>query len=373
MTLPKVDAVSSSRAAGQPLGSPDEKRRSTKCLVWDLDNTLWDGVLLEDGTVRLREGARELIEELDRRGILLSIASKNDAQAVNEALKRFELDSYFLYPQVNWGPKSESIRNIARELNIGLDAIALLDDQEFERDEVNFALPQVLCIDSADLARVGSLPELKPRFLTDESGLRRKMYLDDIKRNQAEQVFAGTSEQFLSSLGMRLTIARARKEDLRRAEELTVRTNQLNTTGYTYSYDDLALLLSSNRHLVCVAGLDDRYGSYGKIGLSLVELDAAVWTIKLLLMSCRVMSRGVGTVMVRHIMHAAKDAGVRLQAEFISNQRNRAMLVTYMFEGFRESGQAGAATLLEGDLSAIRPYPGYLKLDLEPLASSAAD
>ena len=91
-----------------------------------------------------------------------------------------------------------------------------------------------------------------------------------------------------------------------RAEELTVRTHQLNTTGYTYSYEELDELRHSPDHLLLIAGLDDVFGSYGKIGLSVVELGPQSWTIKLLLMSCRVISRGVGTVMLTHIMKLAK-------------------------------------------------------------------
>ncbi|HEU5072746.1 MAG TPA: HAD-IIIC family phosphatase [Polyangiaceae bacterium] len=345
----------------------DGEKRSKKCVVWDLDDTLWEGVLLEGGGGRLRPGARELIQELDRRGILLSIASKNDADLALAALDKFGLREFFLYPQVHWGPKSTSIRAIASQLNIGLDALAFLDDQAFERDEVSFAFPEVLCLDSRDLAAIEQLDALKPRFITDESRLRRKMYASDAVRADAERGFEGTPEQFLASLGMRFSVARAKEDDLRRAEELTFRTNQLNTTGYTYGYDELARLIASDDHLVLVASLDDRYGTYGKIGLSLVERGSAAWTIKLLLMSCRVMSRGVGTVMLRHIMNGARRAGVRLLAEFVDNGRNRAMYVTYKFEGFRTVEQRNGAEILEADVTSSRQYPPYLELDLQEL------
>lgn len=347
------------RAAGR------SERHRIKCLVWDLDETLWHGVLLEGGARELRAGAVALIEELDRRGILQSIASKNDVNLAWQRLTELKLQHYFLYPQIHWLPKSESMRTIARELNIGLDSLALLDDQPFERDEVRFALPEVLCLDSADLQALWSHEALKPKFITDESRLRRQMYIGDAARKQAEETFTGTPEEFLSSLQMRFGVHRAAEQDLRRAEELTLRTNQLNTTGYTYSYDELARLQHSDQHTVLVASLEDRYGSYGKIGLSLIERSAEIWTIRLLLMSCRVMSRGVGTIMLRHIMAMARRAGARLQAEFVGNDRNRMMYVTYKFEGFREIQAAPPWSLLEADLTSAPAFPNYAELELE--------
>jgi FkbH-like protein len=145
-----------------------------------------------------------------------------------------------------------------------------------------------------------------------------------------------------------------------RAEELTVRTHQLNTTGYTYSYEELDELRHSPNHLLLIAGLDDQFGSYGKIGLALVELGPQAWTIKLLLMSCRVISRGVGAVVLTQIMKLAKSAGVRLRAEFISNDRNRMMYVTYKFAGFREMESGGKAVVLENDLSRVQEFPAYI-------------
>lgn len=119
-------------------------------------------------------------------------------------------------------------------------------------------------------------------------------------------IIVGPKEEFLTTLKMMLTIAPASVEELKRAEELTVRTHQLNTTGYTYSYEELDQFRQSDRHLLLIAGLDDKYGTYGKIGVILVECFEAVWTIKLLLMSCRVMSRGVGSVVINHIRNEAR-------------------------------------------------------------------
>ena len=338
------------------------RRQNVKCVVWDLDNTLWEGVLLEDDAVRLRPRAAEVVRTLSERGILHSVASRNDARQATEKLQEFGLDEYFLYPQINWNSKVSSVEAIAAALNIGLDAVAFVDDDPFERGEMSFSHPDVLCIDAADLPRLASMPELTPVFVTADARRRHLMYRGEMARKEAEAAFTGPQEEFLAGLGMVFEIGAAREDDLERAEELTMRTHQLNSTGVTYSFEELDRFRRSDRHQLLVAGLEDRYGSYGKIGLALVECDPAVWTIKLLLMSCRVMSRGVGTLMLGHIMRQASEAGARLRAEFLPNERNRVMYVTYKFGGFKEAGRRGDLLLLESDLSHIRPAPAYVQV-----------
>jgi FkbH-like protein len=167
---------------------------------------------------------------------------------------------------------------------------------------------------------------------------------------------------------MVMTISPAPGNDLERAEELTVRTNQLNSTGRTYSREQLAELGQSDDHRLLIARLEDKYGSYGRIGLALVETGDTHWTVKLLLTSCRVMSRGVGTVLLDHVMREARDAGVSLRAHFVRTPQNRIMLITFRFAGFREV--AGEPLLLEHPLTKISPPPAHLRLIIEPCAPS---
>ncbi|HYU35606.1 MAG TPA: HAD-IIIC family phosphatase [Thermoanaerobaculia bacterium] len=340
-------------------------KQTIKCVVWDLDNTVWDGILLEDREVVLRPHVVEILKTLDERGILHSVASRNEHDLAMAKLQEFGIAEYFLYPQINWNPKSGSVAQIAKDINIGLDAIAFVDDQPFEREEVAFTHEKVLCIDSGVLDGLLDRPEFMPRFITDDSRLRRQMYMADIRRNREEEQYVGPTEEFLATLDMVFTIHPAREEDLKRAEELTVRTNQLNTTGYTYSYEELDELSRSPRHHLLISQLEDRHGSYGKIGLTLIEHDPDVWTIKLLLMSCRVMSKGVGMVMIHYLARRAKEAGVKLRAEFVSTDRNRQMLITYKFAGFKEVGRNGGVMIMENDYSAVQPTPPYVKLVVE--------
>jgi FkbH-like protein len=349
-------------AGSQPAG--------IKCVVWDLDDTLWDGVLLEGGGAELRPGAAHIVRALDERGILQSVASRNDHAAAMARLRELGVAEYFLHPQINWSAKGANVAAIARTLNLGLDSFLFVDDQPFEREEVAFACPEVRTRDAASLDGLLELPELNPEHLTPDARNRRRMYQADEGRQLAEQAFAGPPEAFLRTLGMRLALAPCGDGDLQRAAELTVRTHQLNTTGYTYGHAELDELRRSPRHLLWMAELEDRFGSYGKIGLILVEKGPVHWTIKLLLMSCRVMSRGVGTLLMGHAMEAAREAGAAMRAEFLPNGRNRMMYVTYRFAGFREVEREGERVVLEHDLARIPPVPEYVRVDASALAGA---
>ncbi len=340
----------------------EHRGRKVKCLIWDLDNTLWDGVLLEDDQVTLRDKAADLIRALDKRGILQSVASRNDHDQAMAKLREFGLDEFFIFPQIGWNAKSASLQAIAEAINIGTETLAFIDDQAFERDEVAHVHPNVLCIDARHIDQVLDMPVMTPRFITEDSSNRRRMYQADMERMQAEENFEGAQDEFLSALGMSLTIAPAELDDLQRAEELTQRTNQLNTTGYTYSFDELDGFRRSDRHHLWVASLEDRYGSYGKVGLALVEAGQSAWMIRLLLMSCRVMNRGVGSVFINHIRNRAREAGVRLMAEMVPNERNRMMYMTYKFNHFREIEEKDDLLVFENDLSKTHAFPSYFNL-----------
>ncbi len=337
--------------------------RKIKCVVWDLDETLFDGILLEGNASSLRDGAEETVKEFDRRGILQSIASRNMQEEAMAKLEAFGLAEYFLCPQFGFGNKSDSVRIIAKTINIGIDNLAFVDDQPFERDEVNSVHPEVLCLDAVDLKAIAAMPCMHPLFITHDSAKRRLMYIDDTLRTSAEERFEGPKEEFLAWLNMRFAIHRATENDLQRAVELTERTNQLNAVGRTYSYYELDSLRQSPDHLLYVCSLVDRYGDYGRIGLALVEKGDEIWTIRLLLMSCRVMSRGVGSILLNHIVRRALDAGKRLQADFVETERNRMMYVTYRFGGMKEIGKNGNVILLEREEDALSPgFPPYVEV-----------
>ncbi|MEM6403632.1 MAG: HAD-IIIC family phosphatase, partial [Cyanobacteria bacterium P01_D01_bin.116] len=166
----------------QSVNSKQKDKKVIKCVVWDLDNTLWQGVLLEDEKVSLGKNIVNIIHTLDSRGILQSIASKNEFTTAIAKLEEFGLKEYFLYPQINWNSKANSLKEISNSLNIGLDAIAFVDDQLFELEEVKFSLPEILCLNADEVGNILDMPVMNPRFITEDSRIRRLMYISDIER-----------------------------------------------------------------------------------------------------------------------------------------------------------------------------------------------
>jgi FkbH-like protein len=336
-----------------------------KCVVWDLDDTLWKGTLSAGDDVVVDSRIIETIRTLDERGILQSIASKNNHDDAFRKLVELGIAEYFLYPQINWNSKSSSITELQKKLNIGLDTFIFVDDQEFERDEVAFVHPDVETIDAADRLLLPALPRLSPAHVTEDARRRRLMYQQDERRDRSELAFEGPRDEFLGSLGMVLTVSRAVQEDLPRLEELTHRTSQLNSTGIPYSYDELAKLIPDPGHDLWVCELTDRYGSYGKIGMALVEKTGDRWTIALLLMSCRTVSKGVGTVLLQFLVKEAATRRVRLFARFRRTDRNRQMLLTYQLANFDVASRDGTDYLFENDLAIVRAYPDHVKVEID--------
>ncbi len=341
------------------------QEREIKCVVWDLDATLWDGILLEGDDVHLKPGIETVIQTLDSRGILHSVASKNDYETAMSKLAEFGLREYFLYPQIAWCAKSRAIGRILESLNIRADSLLFIDDQPTERDEVKSEYPEVLCMDSAEYESLLAHPRLNPRHITEDSARRRSMYLEQMERCRVKEDFQGPRGEFLASLNMHLAIARAEVHDLKRAEELTARTNQLNTTGRTYDYDALKSLLSSPSHELLMCELRDKYGFYGKIGLALIEDMSNCLMLRLFLMSCRVMTLGVGTVFLSHIMQRAREKGKTLRADFRHNGKNKPMYITLKMANFAQvEVDAEGDVVLENDLTLIQRFPPYLEVSV---------
>lgn len=323
--------------------------KTVKCLVWDLDNTLWTGTLLEDGNVQMADAVREVIAALDARGILQSVASKNDHDLAWARLEELGIAEYFVLPHIGWGPKSDAIRDIADRLNFAHNTIAFIDDQPAERAEVAFHLPQVRCYAHDQLLTLPSLPEFSPRTATVDSRRRRQMYQAGFQRDADREAFTGPDEEFLRSLELELRIERADAAELSRVEELTLRTSQMNATGVHYSDAMLRELCADATHEVLVATLTDRFGPHGAIGVLLLHKHDACWHLKLLATSCRVVSFGVGTTILNWLADQAARAGNHLVADFRATERNRMMEIAYRFAGFADADCACLPTLPEAE------------------------
>ncbi len=305
-----------------------------KCLVWDLDNTLWQGTLLEGDQVTISEAVRGVITELDSRGILQAISSKNDYDLAWARLVELGVADYFVVPRIGWGPKSASVREISDELKFALGTIAFIDDQPAERAEVAYHLPGVRCYAAEQVTQLPGLAEFSPRVVTPDARQRRVMYQAGFRRDQERAGFTGPDEDFLRSLELAMTIAPATVGGLARVEELTLRTSQMNATGVHYPAETLRRLIDDARHEVLMVTLTDRFGPHGAVGIVLLEKYPQLWHLGLLATSCRVVSFGAGTVILRWLTDQAARCGVHLVADFRRTERNRMMEIAYRFAGF---------------------------------------
>ena len=264
-----------------------------KVVVWDLDHTIWDGVLVEDGPegVVVKPGIRDVILGLDARGILQSVASKNNHDEAIAALAHHGLLEFMLAPQISWGPKSLALARIAETLNLGLDSFVFLDAQPFERGEVGEAHPYVTV-----LAETEALTLLdRPQFdvpVTPESKGRRALYAVEAQRALAAESAAGDMDQFLRNCDLVLTVSALSPEDAERVYELSQRTNQLNIAATRYSRDDVAAMLSDeNGGEAWTLRCADRFGDYGLIGFAYGTPKTG--HIRDFFMSCRVQRKRV--------------------------------------------------------------------------------
>ncbi|MFC3452166.1 HAD-IIIC family phosphatase [Amycolatopsis speibonae] len=352
---------------------------TVKCVVWDLDNTLWKGTLLEGDDVVIADHVRETIVGLDARGILQAVASKNDHGPAWERLEALGVAEYFVNAKIGWGPKSSSIQQIADELKFARHTIAFVDDQPAERAEVAFHLPEVRCYPAEAIPELLTLPECTPATVTVDSRRRRQMYQANARRQAEQESFEGPSEEFLRSLELVMEIQRATPDDLSRMEELTLRTSQMNATGVHYSDADLRALLDDPRHQVLAVTMNDRFGSHGAVGVVLLETGPAVWHLKLLATSCRVVSFGAGATVLNWLITEAAAAGAHLAADFRPTSRNRIMEVAYRFTGFADEPCACLAGLPSSDdgetrrlhiTPVTRPAPGTMRLTAVRLAAA---
>lgn len=321
-----------------------------KCLVWDLDNTLWEGTLAEDGDVEVDDAVRAVVQGLDERGVLQAVSSRNDHDLAWARLEELGLAEYFVLAHIDWGPKSDSVRKIAERLNFAPATIAFIDDMPSERAEVGYHLPDVRRYPAELAPGLLDRPEFSPPVVTADSRRRRQMYQAGFERDEQRERFEGADEDFLRSLDIEMHIGRAADEDITRVEELTRRTSQMNATGVHYSQQALRSLLNAADHDVLVISMADRFGAHGAVGVILIEKRPRVWRIRLLATSCRVVSFGAGTVLLRWLTDAAARGGVHLAADFRRTDRNRMMEVAYRFAGFGggECDCLGALTVPEG-------------------------
>jgi FkbH-like protein len=313
-----------------------------KVLVLDLDNTLWGGVLGEDGVDGIaigQEGVglayREFqlaIRALARRGVVLAIASKNNPPDAWEVIDRHPemvlRRRDFACAEIHWSPKSESLPRIAQQLNLGLDSFVFWDDEPREREIVRSQHPAVLVpevpADPTGYAR--ALLELAcfdVLSLTEEDRQRGEMYRQEADRQQWLSGAAPADlSEFYRSLNMVVTIARPDEYTVARFAQLTQRTNQFNFTTHRYTEGDIRAKLADPSYVLYTVSLEDRFGKLGVVGAAIVEQTNGEWRLDSFLMSCRALGRGVEDAFLATLIAEAARAQVELAGEFTATKKN---------------------------------------------------
>lgn len=341
----RLDLVTYAPAAPQPvppdtaLPSPDAARPAAKCVVFDLDNTLWDGVLLE-GDVDLRRGVKELFAELDARGILISVASKNGMAPAMAQLQAFGLHDYLLFPQINWGPKSASVAAIAQRLGIGLDTVVFVDDSAFEREEVARARPEVETLTADALEALSVHPRLQGGKTAEARG-RRAMYRQALERDEAAVTFGDDYLAFLRSCEIVLQITPVTEAHVERVVELVQRTNQLNFSGRKYSREEIQQILATGRYDRHVLVGADKFGDYGVVGFALSRpIDGGV-RLEDFMLSCRVQGKFMEQALFDYLLRRCPAGPAVLEINFVSTARNGPAAAVLRKLGF-DLGEGGS-------------------------------
>ncbi len=329
---PQAEAVAPASAPLNPV--------LAKVLVWDLDETFWTGTLAEDGPagVTPKLEAVAALKALDGRGVLHSIASKNDAGEALEALRRFGLQDYFLHPQVGWGPKSASVAAIAAALDLGLDSFVFIDDQPFERAEVAAAHPGVRVLAHTEVAALTTNPWFD-HPATPEAARRRSLYQAEAARGRAAEASQGDYLAFLRASDLMLDVRGLDAADVTRVHELSQRTNQLNFTGAKFTRPQAeALAAPDRRHARLTMRCADAWGDYGLIGFA--DLDLAAGELAGFFMSCRVQRKRVEHAAFAHFASLLAARGHTVFAvRFAATERNGASVRLLEELGFVREGE----------------------------------
>lgn len=344
-----------------------------KVLVLDLDNTLWGGVLGDDGPAGIQVGGQypgncfaelqRAAVALRRQGVLLAVASKNDAALVDDVLASHpELvlrPDDFVARAVNWGRKDHNIRQIAESLNLGLDSFVFVDDSPFECELVRRELPQVAVVhlagDPADHATAvlcGGHFDVLAATATD--GERTQMYKTRAERQRFAASFASAPE-YLGQLELRVKVAPADDFSLPRLAQLALRTNQFNLTGKQAAAED---------SLVLAFEVADRFGREGIVGGVWIARYPDRWAIENMVMSCRVFSRGVEqAVLARVAADAAAAGAARLEAHFRRSDRNKPAETFLESAGMVRGAERDGVTTFQVALDPLPPVPDWIVLE----------
>jgi len=362
------------------------KGLTRKCIVLDLDGTLWGGLAGELGLEGIQLGPtapgaeymdfQEALRNLTRRGILLAICSKNNPDDVlpiiqNHPYMRLR-EEHFAAMRINWQNKAENLKDLAEELNIGLDAMVFIDDNPNERELIKQLLPEVLTVDlPLDPARYRDTLEAMSDFellaITKEDESRNSEY-QAMRHRRAARTSAVTLEEYLRSLEIVASIGFAHHNNLDRLVQMFNKTNQFNLTTRRYQSADFGRFIAAADYLIYTLTVSDRFGDHGLVGAAVIHQANCGWHIDSLLMSCRTMGLSVETAFLHRIYEdAAREGAKVLVGEFIPTNKNRPVEKFYQEHGFIRINSDEAKQLWELDIiSKTIGNPDWINLVESP-------
>jgi FkbH-like protein len=354
------------------------KGQGKKAIIFDCDNTLWKGVLGEDGFEKIEmsnnsssgavfEEVQHLALEMSKQGTLVGLCSKNELNDVDDVISNHShmhlKDEHLAIKKINWKQKASNLEEISKELNIGLDSIVYIDDSAFEINLIRKLLPQVKTIQLPDRLHeypflVRKISELFFKLSSSKEDLRKtEMYKQESLRNNLRES-PQTIEQYLRSLNLTLKIYINDKSIAPRLAQLTQKTNQFNLTTKRYSLADMERFIDDKHFQVYAFDLSDKFGSSGITGLSIVEFNFAKKTafIDSFLMSCRVLGRNVETGFLTFILKdLLKIDLLRVEAQYIKTFKNSQVVDFFRTHGFEVTEDSTDRKMYSLELSTHQP------------------
>lgn len=331
-----------------------------KVLAVDLDNTLWHGVVGEDGPLGIQLAPeksgmpytefQQRLKELREMGVLLVVLSKNNQADVEEVFSKNKAmilhnDDIAAF-SINWAPKPENLINLASELNLGRDSFVFVDDNPAEREAMKAMLPEVAVPEfPIDAAKLPSFIDSVYRryFLslrtTDEDRRKTLLYRAEGARQMLREKSASL-DSYLDSLQIKVDIHRVRDAEIDRVAQLTQKTNQFNLTTRRYTVHDIGAMAKRDDCIILTAHAKDRFGDNGLIAVLIAKQTGAVMNIDTLLMSCRVMGRTIEHALMNEFEHLAREAGVKkITAEYLPTRKNSPVVMFFEQMGYALVGE----------------------------------
>lgn len=307
-----------------------------KCIIWDLDNTIWKGTLLEDSCVELKEEAVQLIKKAQSKGIIQTICSKNDYEMAMNKLVAFGMEAYFVYPQISFQSKSESVKQFLNNMHFRAEDTLFIDDMEFELNEVKFAIPDISVKNILDWKEIDQLIEREKMWGKTQVLRRIQSYKNEEKRLFEKNKYQDILDFFMQS-DFTIHLEPACETDLIRIEELLERSHQLNTTGISYYEEEIREMLHNKEWFVIVGEVKDKYGEYGKSALLIAQKEDRVLTVKVMIVSCRLLGKGISNYLLYYAYELARQHGFKmLNVDYVKNKYNRSMQILLQMSNFNK-------------------------------------